>query len=592
MLLHPPAQSGLELPSPHWLRPLGLYAISGLAAQGDFGQSSAHLLAVDRLRGYLVRLDPRSQNVQLLNGLQAPQWSGVVGLAIDPVDPSTLWFAQGNRVLWWNQAPGSPPTPFVELPYEANGVALWGDALYVSSQKSGYIHVYHRTTAEPLDKFPLPGVGPANLTATATALWVCDAVEQTLYCLDRATGSLQFSALTPHPSPTAIAFLPRGAGLEGTDLEDLGPEDLDPEHPQHPDLRDGICYIAYADEEPYIRDDPNASFPYQLTFRDRTWVHPVSVYAPPQQPYTLSSGYLVEMCYVEELQPLDPIELDQVEWRIALPSNTLRQRVRQVEAIGHPCQIEEQEGQQVTKFQFDRLHPNQNGLFGWKVVMELYGLKYQITPDQAEDLGQGQPPFSQDFCQRYLVDNDELAMHTEILQRAAREAVGSETNVLRKMLKIRNYVYDHLSYGIQPRISTPDIALQRGVGSCGEYVGLLLALARLNGIACRTIGRYKCPPHGDRPFQPLEPDFNHVWLEFYLPGLGWVPMESNVDDVIERGPYPTRFFMGLAWHHVELGKGIKFETLKAANLPEKFSLRNLAMNHIRFRILEELSPQS
>ena len=76
---------------------------------------------------------------------------------------------------------------------------------------------------------------------------------------------------------------------------------------------------------------------------------------------------------------------------------------------------------------------------------------------------------------------------------AAKEAAGTETNVLRKMLKIRNYVYDRLSYGIQPRIDTPDVALTRGVGSCGEYVGVLLALSRLNGIACRTIGRYKCP---------------------------------------------------------------------------------------------------
>ena len=49
------------------------------------------------------------------------------------------------------------------------------------------------------------------------------------------------------------------------------------------------------------------------------------------------------------------------------------------------------------------------------------------------------------------------------------------------MLKIRNYVYDRLSYGIQPCIDTPDVALERGVGSCGEYVGVLLAFARLSG---------------------------------------------------------------------------------------------------------------
>jgi hypothetical protein len=69
-------------------------------------------------------------------------------------------------------------------------------------------------------------------------------------------------------------------------------------------------------------------------------------------------------------------------------------------------------------------------------------------------------------------------------------------------------------------------------------------------------------------------------------------MESNVDDIIERGPYPERFFMGLAWYHTELGKGIKFTKMTADHLPEDFSLGDLAINHIRYRILDELSPQS
>jgi hypothetical protein len=79
-------------------------------------------------------------------------------------------------------------------------------------------------------------------------------------------------------------------------------------------------------------------------------------------------------------------------------------------------------------------------------------------------------------------------------------------------------------------------------------------------------------------------------LEFYVPGIGWLPMESNVDDTIERGPYPERFFMGLAWYHTQLGTGISFEKMKAADKPEHISRGDLAINHIRFRILEELNP--
>ena len=70
-------------------------------------------------------------------------------------------------------------------------------------------------------------------------------------------------------------------------------------------------------------------------------------------------------------------------------------------------------------------------------------------------------------------------------------------------------------------------------------------------------------------------------------------MESNPDDMVEQGPYPSRFFMGLAWYHIEIGKGISFETLTSNGSPlnkEATSLGDLAINHIRFTILEELPP--
>ncbi|EDX76337.1 hypothetical protein MC7420_4593 [Coleofasciculus chthonoplastes PCC 7420] len=70
-------------------------------------------------------------------------------------------------------------------------------------------------------------------------------------------------------------------------------------------------------------------------------------------------------------------------------------------------------------------------------------------------------------------------------------------------------------------------------------------------------------------------------------------MESNPDDTREGGPYPTRFFMGLAWYHVEIGKGITFETLTSKGVPvnkEEVSIGDLAINHVRFKILEELQP--
>ena len=407
---------------------------------------------------------------------------------------------------------------FVTLPYPADGVAVWESTVYVSCQKLGYILIFDRETRKEITRFYAPGVGVENLAVSQETLWVCDRTEQTVYSMDRATGEVKFSVLTPFESSYRHSNTPKCAKQDKESL-----------------------YIAYASEEPYIRDNPNADPNHELTYRDRTFIHPLYYHYQPDKRYALSNGYLIEMSYVEEISPLDEVYLPDVEWRIALPSETERQKVKHVESIGVPFTEEVIDGQRVAVFKFDALTPGERHIFGWKALLEVRGIKYRITPKDVEDI----PELSPEFQTRYLVDDDDLAMDTTIVRRAAREAIGSETNMLRKMYSIRNYVYDELSYGIKPYIDTPDIVLERGVGSCGEYVGVLLALCRLNGIPCRTVGRYKCPPHGEQQGVPLQPDFNHVWLEFYVPSIGWLPMESNPDDVGDEWPLSHTLFYGL-----------------------------------------------
>ncbi|MGK7918109.1 MAG: transglutaminase domain-containing protein [Prochloraceae cyanobacterium] len=538
------------------IRPIAACSLHGIAFRGD------RLLAIDSTNGYLLEIDPISDNNKILNPHHWSDFVGATGLAIAG---DILWFTAEESVYWCNLDSGEwKPELFVRLSYPVNGVAVWDSTVYVTSQKTGDILIFNRDTGAQITRFYAPGIGMENITVRGEEIWVSDTIEQTVYCLDRATGETIFSLLTPFESPTGLAFY--------TDPE-TGKQTL---------------YVAYADREPYIRDNPNAE-ERELLYRDRTFIHPLYFHYDPEGNYALSNGYLVEMTYLEEISPLDPVELDDLEWRIALPAETQRQKLKKVEAVGLPFTEEIQNGQRVAVFKFDRLKSEERYVFGWKVLMEVWGIKYQLRPRDCENL----PTIPPEFEQRYLTDNDNLAMDTEIIRRSASESAGRETNLLRKMYGIRNYVYDRLSYGIKPQIDTPDIVLKRGVGSCGEYLGVLLALARLNGIACRTVGRYKCPSYPDRRNVPLQPDFNHVWMEFYLPGIGWLPMESNPDDIIEGGPYPTRFFMGLAWYHAEMAKGIPFETLKSRGVlltKEKVAIGDLAINHVRFTILEELQP--
>jgi transglutaminase-like putative cysteine protease len=517
--------------------------------------------AIDKTNGYLLEVDPETNNTKVLNPHHRSFFVGATGLAIVE---NTIWFAAKENIYFCPlNNPDSPPQLFQRLAYTAQGIAIYGATIYITSPKTGEIIVLSRTTGKKITSFYSPGIGIENITVKDEEIWLCDDLEQTVYCLERATGEVIFQVLTPFTSPTGLTF--------ATDAT-TGKE---------------ILYVAYANLEPYIRDNPNTEPNYELQYRDRTFLHPLSFYYDRESKYVLSNGYLLEMSYVEELAPLDDIKLEDLEWRIALPAETNRQKLVKIEPIGLPFTMEEREGQKIAVFKFDRLTKDDRYIFGWKALLEVWSIKYQILPKDCEKL----PPLPSEYVDRYLADNDNLAMDTDIIQEAAKEAIARETNYLRKIYSIRSYVYDKLSYGIKPHIDTPDLVLRRGVGSCGEYLGVLLALSRLNGIPCRTVGRYKCPQQPRHKNVPLVPDFNHVWMEFYLPDCGWLPMESNPDDLFEGGPYPTRFFMGLAWYHAEIAKEIPFQTLTSQGKlvdKEKVSISNLAINHIRFMILSEL----
>jgi transglutaminase-like putative cysteine protease len=543
------------------IRPFAACAIHGIAFHGNV------LYAIDSINGYLLKIDPFTDHTTIINPQSWSEFIGATGLAISD---NTLWFTTDESIYYCSLEEQSlNPKLFARLSDTANGIAVYESTVYVTCHRRGYIYIFNKDTQKEITHFYAPGIGIENVTVRGEELWVCDTLEQTVYCLDRATGDKIFNVLTPFENPSGLAFY------------------------QDPTTGKEVLYVAYANVEPYIRDNPNIEPNYEIQYRDRTFIHPLYFHYYEDQRYALSNGYLVEMSYIEELSPLDKVDLNNLEWRIALPAETPRQKIREIESIGLPFTEEIHNGQRVALFKFDHLTSKDRHIFGWKALLEVWSIKYQLTPKDSEMLSQEDPAIDEEFKAKYLMDNDNLAMDTEIICRAALDGAGRETNLLRKMYSIRNYVYDRLSYGIKPTIDTPDIALKRGVGSCGEYLGVLLALSRLNEIPARTVGRYKCPAHPHSRDVELIPDFNHVWMEFYLPGVGWLPMESNPDDIMEGGPYPTRFFMGLAWYHAEMAKAIPFETLSIGGNPvakEQVSIGSLAINHVRFRILAELEP--
>jgi transglutaminase-like putative cysteine protease len=529
---------------PNLIRPTPAYTLYGLVWQTSV--PTPYAISLDTARGHLLKIDPSTDSASVLNPYTAQQFCDAAGIAIGS---DKLFVTKGNCIYYCDLI-DFDLQPYMDLPDTVEGIAVSEGAVYVSSSQADKIFVFGRATRGLLRVMPAPGIGVESLTLRDDELWVCDRTEETVYCLESKTGAIKFRALTPFPKPTGLGFC-------GDDL-----------------------YVVYTDDEYYIRDNPNDPEPLSVQVRDRTFIHKLNLMHVSTKPrHTLSNGYLVEMIYLEETLADEPQDVHNLTWRIALPTDTDRQKVRSIEPMGMPFLEEIVGDQRIAVFKIGELCANEARIFGWKATLEMRGIKYEIPYAEVENI----PPLSAEMQAKYLIDDDGLGMDLPSVRQAAKEAVGTETNIIRKMQSIRDYVYDKLQYRMQPYIDSPDEVLVRGTASCGEYVGVLLALARLNGIACRTVGRYKCPPYADQHNVPLYQYYNHVWIEFYVPSIGWLPMESNPDDLGDR-PYPTRFFMGLPWYHVEIGKDISFETIR----PQPFSIGELALNHVRFKILGEL----
>ena len=106
------------------IRPIGATAINGIA----FFKES--LIAIDSSKGYLLQIDPVSDNTKILNPHQTREFTDVTGLAIWK---DTLWVTR-NHGVYTCKLSSLGLEHFVTLPYPANGIAVWESTVYVSCQ--------------------------------------------------------------------------------------------------------------------------------------------------------------------------------------------------------------------------------------------------------------------------------------------------------------------------------------------------------------------------------------------------------------------------------------------------------------------------
>jgi len=216
-----------------------------------------------------------------------------------------------------------------------------------------------------------------------------------------------------------------------------------------------------------------------------------------------------------------PGDIGEVDVYFAIPKDLPSQRLlKEIEFIPQPNDIlRDKYGQKVAYYKLKDIYPMEHHSIKAMIEAELSSVNYFILPSKVKSLKE----IPRDIKRDYLNDNERFRIRDPFLQKSLKEAIGDEDNPYWIARKVLNYVADKIEY---ERIGGWDIApevLKRGKGSCSEYAYVYISMMRAAGIPARFVG--SVVERGDRA--SLDRVF-HRWVEIYLPGYEWVPVDPGV----------------------------------------------------------------
>lgn len=164
----------------------------------------------------------------------------------------------------------------------------------------------------------------------------------------------------------------------------------------------------------------------------------------------------------------------------------------------------------------------------------------------------------------YAEDLSHDAPHMKVtptIVEMAKKACGSETNPAvqaQKLLALVAETADHYSKDpSKPNCGIGDAedCLTNGGGCCTDLHSLFIALARAQGIPARLQMGYRVLEKNEN--KEVDPGYR-CWVEYFLPGFGWVPADIVEADAKD-GMGPARWFAGLTERRLWLNSGREFQ---------------------------------
>ena len=149
---------------------------------------------------------------------------------------------------------------------------------------------------------------------------------------------------------------------------------------------------------------------------------------------------------------------------------------------------------------------------------------YHHAPEWFDLQGKTIQPYNtqSELYQTFTSERPPHIVFTDSIKAITQRIVGNETDPWQKVRKIFEWINTTFPWAGAREYSTltniPQYVLENGHGDCGQVTLLFMTLARYSGIPVRWQSGLTMQPDGLNL---------HDWSEFYLEGIGWIPMDQS-----------------------------------------------------------------
>jgi sugar lactone lactonase YvrE len=442
----------------------------------------------------------------------------------------------------------------------ATGMAFDGQAFWTADRRTDKLYRIDPASGKVLATLPAPGYFCTGLAWDGRHLWVADmdftntASESycgKIYQVDVKTGHTLKVLMAPAPDPQGLAWdgtylwvadngtdeLYQVSAEDGTTIRTFKAPSADPRGLAW----DGSClWAADRSRDELYRIDAQSGrvimilpspgpYPWGLAWAENTlWavdyqtdrISQVTVFA--DSPYTRSRERLADIIFTHDVINFGPGTVTGLDVYLALPRDRSTQEIL---AIDYPRQPDgtktDRWGQEVAHFRKSAMKAGERFTSQMRVRAKIYDVRYNLFPEKAGSL----KDIPAGIRGRFLADDDKYRLQDPVIQNAVKEAVGTADNPYWIARNIFDYLREKMIYKRSGGWDIAPTVLQRGSGSCSEYTFVYIAMCRAAGLPARFAGSVVVRGE-DASF-----DFvYHRWVEVYLPGSGWVPVDPSGGD--------------------------------------------------------------